>query len=794
MAIEESTLVSAHEDRVHGLLDFLERPILVAEYSWTTSDVFGTPIVTLPFPETIWSQEMWNEKLKGFRYLRADLNFQIQLNGSPFDVGRLWCFWSPFDSERGDRRPSRYLTCTTGYPGVEVDLGNMMTSELTIPYVSMYTHIDQLLGSQPYGIFRVQVMSSFESQTNTSASISIYCWLTNIDLAIPTDTNELGATVPVLLSQSGRGRSVNLNSEQVVRSKSNIISSGSRIVGDAARMFANVPVIGEIAKPVAWLSDVTQGAASMLGFSKPTTIQAVSSFAQIPGRGFTHTDGLDNSTVLGSKQTNEVGSSRAVFGTHEDELSTSYVIGRPNWIQAFRWNTAAPPRQLPLFKIPVHAGICGTEHEEGTNTQLQATHMSYVASMHRFWRGSVSFRLSVVKNAYYSGRLVVVFYPGYKTGQIVNYNSANVSKCPQWIWDIKRDADLQITIPFQSNLQYLRVLMHNNIVVPDSDDLGPDTITGVLAVFVDNPLRAPATVPDHVWTMVWVHGGADMTFAIPDMVRFAPMDTPPALLLPTIATPPFEEEEVVTLRAQMMRVENTFDVNHKQAGMQNPEGSSLLESRPKTSLTPELMCIGEMHNNLRPYTRRLGLIQSVTVLAPNTGITLDPAFFFDALDQVRANPLNFVTRIYAFYRGSMRYKFFITAVTTASAPPDPSSVWVPHQFVGASTSELVSGNPRQLLTVPDSSTRIGSGRMVHYQPIDNNPVFEITCPYYSNVPMQLISKTYVTNLHLRMVYKLWLALNTPDDVLQFFCFKAGGDDFDCGFLIGPPLIQRTGML
>lgn len=777
ISVDKTMLVSAHEDRYHGLLDFLKRPIPLGRYVWTTSDGPRAILGSLNFPEVIWAQTMWAEKLKGFRYFRADLHFQIQVNASPFDVGRLWAFWSPFDAERGNRRPFNTRTNTTGYPGVEVDAGNLMTSELVIPYVSMYSHIDQLLGSQPYGLFRLQVLSQFFSQNEPNANVTVYCWMENVDLSIPTDVQNFGATV----GQSGRGRPVHMT-EQVERSKG-VITEGAQIVGGIAKLLGNVPIIGEVAKPVAWMADATAGVASLLGFSKPSSLQTNCSYYNLPAKGFTHSDGLDQGVKLGAKPDNEIGVDHKVFGTDVDEMNIPYIIGRPNWVQAFNWPISKTPLGAPLFTIPVHAGICGTE-DAGTGwttNHYTPTHMAAVASLFRFWRGSVTFRFTAVKNPYYSGRLVIVFYPGIRFGQVTNYTSFDVAKCYQRVWDIKRDEDIEITIPFQSNLQFLRVQMHDNVRGTEAVDLTTDTITGTLAVYVDNSLRAPASVPDNIWIHVWVHGGADMTFSVPDAQPFVTVGGAPTWLLPTQATPPFS--------GQMMEVEESFNVNHMEIGIQNPEGSSLLVSKPKDSLLPQLACIGEVHNNLRPLTRRFTQATNVVTLVSGSSLTLDPAWF-ESFQANQTSMLEYISRFYAFYRGSIRFKVFVGQTFT----PDASS-GVNTRWAMASSAQLLSTSPINYDSPVNNAAGYGGGRFAHIQSIDLNPILEIECPYYSNVPMQLVSNTYITNLHLRMVYKFnQLTPNSLGPGANYRIFKAGGDDFSFGYLIGAPPLFRTGFM
>lgn len=1014
IAQENSMLISASEIREHSIKDFLGRPVVLATIPWGTADNRNAvlPNSIFEFPATIWSVPMWADKLKGFRFLKADVNFQIQVNASPFDVGRLFAFWSPFDIERNNLRPFQTRTNVTGYPGVEIDAGNQMTSVLTIPYISMYSHIDQVKGYQPYGTFRIYVISQFFSMNDPNVDVTIYCWLSNVEIETPTFITTLGfsendfvleeeeSKVQLDLAKMGLYE-LRCQSESESRSARGLVSGGAKIVGEAARMFANVPVIGEIAKPVAWASDVTRGVVSLVGLSKPQSLTAVTNFQNIPAKGYTHSDGLDQSVVLGSKPDNEVKMSFEVFGTKEDEMNIPYIISKPNWIQAFNWQMTDNPKSSVLFLLPIHAGLCGTDSGTGlTGSWFSPTHMSMVASAFRYWRGGVSVRLTAVKNQYYSGRLIIVYYPGRRPTDITGYSEEEVAMCPKWIWDMKSDTEIQLTFPFNSNAQWLRVKMHNNSDPAETANLTTDTISGVMIVYVDNKLRGPATVPQNFWTHVYVHGASDMRFGAPDFVKYGNYNqVPDGMLLPVPEPPlrltkaqrehaktlltrkdrkfdtkkikkyidnggfrpqcancdamigeidlvfitmyecggnrylvcqskgnkqikifkyerlaenyrlfpenknlrpqaasdysivkvfnsPFGSHSLVlskkqvfvipcwvlqelkrnfaldemsedqqfqfftkfdrkmtvseshilsnwdsaereielmrgfigdaeygamlgsicketygfdytfpsvsriknpwddNLREQMIKVEQTFDINHKQTGKANPEGSSMLDVPKQDNLNPELFCIGELHNNLRPLTRRFGYEILYSTPTISDSMTLDPAWFFEPNTIAVRTPLNYFSRMYVFYRGSVRYKIFTLATNDTATYP----------FRSVSSSEIISTSPRSYTTAPNAFGSVSGGRFSHIQYTNLNPVVEVTCPYFSNVPIQLVSRAYITDLHLRMVYKTVSSGNSANAGKSGMVWKAGGDDFSFGYLVGCPLILDYGEL
>jgi hypothetical protein len=750
------------EEREHTIIDFLGRPVVVASGVWSTTDPAQTIIKNILFPSAIWTQPMWSEKLRGFRFLRATLNFQVQVNASPFDVGRLIVFWSPFDEERNNYRPFLSRTNWTGYPGVELDVGNMMTSELRIPYVSMFSHLDQTRNLQPYGALRLGVISSYDSVNETSVDYTVYCWMTDVQLSVAT---------PYFAQMEGDHRS-----------KLGVISGGAKIVGDAARLFGNAPGIKAVAKPVAWLSDVVKGAASSLGFSKPIDSQAVMTMANVPAKNYTNADGLDNSVVLGATHTNEVEHNVNLFGTDVDEMNISYVVSKPNWIQGFNWAFSVNPKDQALFKIPVHAGICGTDTVPGfTGEAYSGTHMSMVASAFRFWRGGISFRFSAVKNQYYSGRLVLAYYPGVMPDQIINYSTFDINKVQKWIWDIKRDSDLEIEVPYNSNTNFMRVRMHNNTDPTSVSSITNDTATGTLAVFVDNRLRGPATVRDNIWIQVWVKGMSDMSFAIPDMVRFAPVATmPPTSLLPS--GPEFSKKfkpKSEGYYAQMIKAEDTFDINKNDAGTARDESTSaLVFKNPDVSLCPSKFSVGEMVTNLRLLTRRFSLCYAATFPAGTFSFTLDPAFL--GIVTAAHTPLTYFARMYAFYHGGRRYKI---------AVQDQNFLSTINGRVYVASSEVISTSPRTYSTVPGITNFFG--RFVHTQFSTLNPFVEITTPYYANVPIQLVSNDYTVPNHLRLIYGA--TIHAPVDAAVNL-FTAATDDFSYGYLIGAPMIIPTGQL
>lgn len=520
----------------HSLYNFLQRPVKIASVPLNATQQIDSVVYSWDVPSDLYTVSMWADKIKGFRFFRATLNFHFLLNGNTFAVGRWFAWWSPFHDQRGSRAPMLNRSHFTAYPGVEIDLGSKATSHLTIPYVSPYSHIDVIRTPQPYGKLFIVTLNKFQDVTsNADANLDVWVHLSDIHLDIPTYTDRLGSK-PV---QSGN--------EQMIRSEKGIISGGAKVVSRFAKAFADVPAVGEISKTVGWMADAVAGTASMLGFSKPVSLSAVTSLAQNPIKGYTNAEGLFEANVLGTSPKNEIVPSYKCFGTEADEMDISYLVSKYAWIDTMLWrdsDVALTPRMF----LAIHPGLCGNDIYGQAPLGLQSIPLSFVASMFRFWRGTINIRLSIVKNPLYSGRLGIAFFPGWNATDISNnWSTADLNTVPKIIWDVKEDNDITFAIPYQAQTQFSRVRLTNSAT---QGTLTADTAPGTLVVYVETPLRHPDNTPGTLDINVWAAGGHDLQFAVPDFARYQP--------IAQNRGPPTETVGRKNKVAQMFKVEKNF--------------------------------------------------------------------------------------------------------------------------------------------------------------------------------------------------------------------------------------------
>lgn len=754
----------------HSLYNFLQRPVKIGTALLNGTQNINNVVFSWDVPTQLYTVPMWADKIKGFRFFRATLNFHFLLNGNTFSAGRWLAWWSPFHDQRGSRAPILSRSHITAYPSVEIDLGSKATSHLSIPYVSPYSHIDVIRTPQPYGKLFVTVLNKLNDVTSsTTATLDIWCHLSEIHLDIPTYTDQLG----VKPSQSG--------SEQMIRSEKGLISGAAKKVGRFAKAFSDVPAIGEVAKTVGWMSDAIAGTASMLGFSKPVSLEAVCPMSQNPIKTYTNAEGLFETNVLGTSPKNEIVPSYKCFGTDADEMDISYVVSKYAWIHTVSWSDTHASR-TPRFMIPVHPGLCGDDVTGTAPVGFQTIPMSFVASMFRFWRGTINIRISLVKNPLYSGRLGIAFFAGWNVVDVSNqWNLVDLNTVPKIIWDVKEDNDITFAVPYQAQTQFSRVRLSDSF---NAGTMTIDTAPGTIVVYVETPLRHPDNTPASIDMNFWAAGGHDLQFAIPDFARYQPI---------AMNRGPPTETLARAKAAQMFKVEKTFD--HTQVD-KIPEGLSLLKVSPSIPTYPSESSVGEIVDNLRLLTRRISPY-SAAMKYPAYGFTLDPAWFFEpgvsahayGVDsRINQVPLHYISYMYVFYRGGRNY---IVQKQDRGQPTTPGKE-ATHAII-ARSDDLISGSP-VWLDNPLNRYRSGQFEARSYESI--LPVISFTAPYYSNVPIQLVSDAWNTTAHLRMLYGIetspYGGTSSGFDEATFQVFTGGADDFSFGYAVGTPQMYDYG--
>lgn len=805
---EDNLLAGGSEIREHNIKDILERPVKLADFEWKDTDVFESTLATYNFPEDlITASSNVADKITHFTFLRAHVVVRFVVNANTFQAGRLVPYFAPYNtvSEIGNRATiNNYMAAKTMFPRVVLDAGSGNSGELTIPYASYFTHYNLVQGLGDLGQVIVTVLNPLQSG---SATVSVFARFADVHLEIPTAApNAFGAVASSslfngLLRKFGKRK---LNKmldmpiaqvgEAVDQARKGILSGALDMVSSISSMGSGLPIIGKYLVPLGWMSDAASQVAKYFGLSKPANLMQTQRYANIPGFGFTNMDGADNSNVLGGSVTNEIGSRHDLFGSGMDEMDVTFIAMHECYLDSFSWETGNLPG-TDLFTMNVAPGSCKSAMRSSVN-MFDSTALAYVASMFKFWRGSIQIKVQVTKTAYHSGRLRVSYVPG---GVLPVGTSWDLNQGYSEIVDLRTSDEITLKIPFVSNTLWKPVDL-----IPYGQTGQLPTSTGVVVVEVLNTLRRPDSVTSTLQGNIWISAGEDIQFAVPDFQSYMPVIDDATSLAEGVypyyedmefkndlTWSPYEsdtEDDLSELpRAQVLGQFQDVGFNAMNSG------GELFTSGRVAPIDAEASSIGEHVQNLRPLIRRCGIVGTYNVPNGATSAVQCNTGYFGSIAKTSApttavafTPLDYVSYLYRFYRGGQRFKYICVTQRNGTMSSFTRN--------GVDSAPIAPG----LITVASSFWQgvLNSGSaFLHVTSPLLNLIHEVLVPYYSNTYISLIRDPSATggltsNHDLRSyIYMVYSHTNTGTNNITML--RGAADDFSFGWLVGPPrLIPR----
>lgn len=764
----------AEDDKMHDIHAILKRPINVLSSEFTTS--FTN--ITLKFPDIIF-QRSANvvKKLDYFTYFRANVKIRLVFNATPFMSGKYWMFFAPFDAVSNRAARIGSLPNNTGYPGVEIDMGSNAPVEIKIPYCAPLSHYNLIDTHSNMGELYIVPINPIQTGTSpvvNGATFTIFAWFEDIELAMPTS---LPVTVPALKAQVG-------NSEEHAATSGPSISGVAAGVASVASALGGIPLLGPWVRPVEWVSRAVSNVASTFGWNKPTNLDKNCPYSNITAKGYTNADGIDLSTKLGTMPDNGLTYDSGLFSTEVDEMDISYIASK-----SCIFRSAIPWTITDSVGSILHYNAVSPGVTQGSPSNLEPTTLAYLASMFRYWRGGLNFRIAVAKTAFHTGRLRITYHPGvyYPTGASVNENAYN------WILDLSVSSELEFKIPYVSNVPWKETLVnpYDNFLWQRED-----FSTGYISVEILTELRrASDSVANNCPINMWCSGAEDISFAIPDFGNYFVLDP----------TTNLQEDK---LRAQVYSLTQTAVEHNEQ--VESDSQLAFPKSRMSTT-TAEELTMGEKITSLRQLCKRFspsalgfsypyreeenqGNFSYPGPLPLNNNdylynqIEIDPAYFGKASTQAvneqlltlpisrtgagalvnsnframsnfwTANPLHRISYLYRFYRGGKRYKVI--------NPPtnDIKSERLGHRsadggtYLDVADSIVVSNRRPQdpIFAVRDwdikengaveqpklttFTTIRQSAEFEHHVYPDLNGVLEFEVPYYGQTPISVVGE------------------------------------------------------
>ena len=773
---EDAMIAATMEERTHSIIDVLSRPVVVASGQWTESSVRDDALVNLDFPDALFNSAVnIVDKLNYFTYLRADVCLRVVINANTFQQGKLLGYFTPFESLVGNRATvSNHTPAFTAFPHVLLDASTGNVAELRIPYVAPYSSYRLSDNVGNIGTFYLRVLNALKSG---NCEYTVYAWFTNISVDLPSGKeNSLGVTGtalnafkrflrlnPDLKASTTRKKNgaekfvAQVAGEEHTKSQG-VVSATLDTIATVANFANEIPIVKEVAGPVSWVARFGARVAEYFGYSKSLNISTPCSMMQIPGKCFTNASGVDNSVVLATTQDNSIEPRNDTFGSGLDDMHIPYLVKHRCYVDSFTMATTQDANSL-LYAFPVTPGW-----SKLVNGVYRPSVTAFVASMFTLWRGGLKFKIQAAKTAYHSGRVRIVYIPATESSDIDDSDQAY-----NWVLDLRNSSEIEFTIPYNNIVEWSEARLVDGITNTRSSSIG------VIRVEVLNTLRAPDTVSQDIEFNVWISGDSDLQFAIPSFQRYVP-----SLANATLSRRRPDLNEVFT--AQVL-------------GSQQDRGFNDMADKPQlfAMKVPDLVipcktAIGEAVNNLRYLTRRFAPVQTISKPTASDLVLDLPLYYYtrvfdpsqDSLETYRITPLDYISYLYRFFRGGVRYKFLLNNTSIADSTGFQEAILAP-SFPSSRTITPITSTLYTRLSVMSSS-------FMHRVYSLINPILEVTTPFYSQAIVRPIIGTDqaqpATLTANSLLYKWSTGATGSVDI-----FKAAHDDFSFGWIVGPPTLR-----
>lgn len=755
---------SASLDDGQEIKDFLAKPLMLHSGVLSATDNVST-FPRMDLPRQALAQNPFKAKTEGFLGFRATMVVRLTINANRFQQGRYMLCYVPSCGASTDAGVGllRYLSHTntlisrTQLPRIELDLACDTEGTLRIPYASVMNYYPlraattgETIGD--WGVIQLFPYSTLVAPTGSAtAPFTIQIHFEDIEL--------IAATVP----QSGRMMGKKSHSEKEAQSQDiGPLQSALIKVSSASAMFKPVPLISSYAGGLSWLADIAAGAAGVFGWSKPRNLAAQTKVVRETAPGIFNVDVSDVGQSLSLSSKNAVDVMPGFSGTDVDEMDFSFIATIPSWVNTFTWNTTQiAGTQLATFPIcPADQAL--TRTLLGGVVVTDYSPLAFVASYFKYWRGSMVLTFKIVKTEYHSGRLMFVYYPTESSMTTAPTSMALSVYTHREIVDIREKNEITFTIPYVSTSSYKQATV----------------ATGFVAVYVHNPLAAPASVSSTVSILTEYAGGHDVEFAVPRLNTNAPV---------LGATPQSGEMRSKTT-PDVCRIADTHIGN-----------SQAIDDKSVNAAA----CIGESITSFRT------LLKSNFVLAPQVDTTplkflLIRPFAASAYYNATVNPYpttvgdlySTLSGIYGMSRGGVRFKIFTDAAQSSKYPSmayleafDPgepfvsTSVWsLSSTALGGALNVMNRFNGCPLTVMHANSNFVSEFTVPQYNRYHSRATFDNMVN--SNIPAAVVENNLMDR-NLVTFFIPGVATITQPQV-----FRGASDDANFGVFISIPPMQK----
>lgn len=770
-----------------GLAEFMARPVRIASFTWNESDATGTALATLSPWQLFFNDARIKFKMNNFGFVKCNLKVKVLVNASPFYFGATRMVYQPLPnftpSTIVNDAGTRYLIPYSQRPGLWIYPQHNEGGEMTLPFFYPKNWLRAQV-SQDFAdmgqlkFYNYTPLASANGVTGTGVTIQVFAWAEDVTIS--------GPSIGLAMQGDEYGQG--------------IVSRPASAIAGVASLLKGVPIIGKFMTATQMGATAVAGIAKLFGYTNVPVISDTEPYRPSPFPQFSSPEIGYPIEKLTLDAKNELCIDPTAIGLDgADELAIDSIIQRESYVCLASWTTAQAVDTI-LFSSRVTPFVFDADGSTA-GSKMFFTPMAWVSNLFNHWRGDIIFRFRFVASPFHKGRVKISYDPqGYAGANILNTADTSAAVYTQ-IVDLGVDSDVEVRVPYQQALAWLRVnTSFNTTNVPFSVSASPTFAmvdandNGTISMRVVTTLTSPvatSTVP----IMVFVRAAENLEFANP----LAPGTS--------FTSFPLQGEEVVPGATQIVAGQGVamLDADRYKVNF----GECVRSLRPllrRTNFSSVYTDTGTSANPLSLSSISFGKIPPYYGYDP-TGVdsakgTTVPASDFP-FNFVSPHPFHWIAPAFVAYKGSGMWHFNVdnltqhASVQVVRTNQNALVAIETNQSIAAGT---VNGNKRfYLTTFPQTSG--GESLTTQF----TNGGLSVSCPNYTEYKFQSTNpgnatsptSTITSNAYDGSAYdsfKLYISANGTKGptvtAMKVWKYWGAGTDFSLYFFLNTPVFLR----
>ncbi len=506
-AAPDDHLAHADSQSSAGLAEFMARPVRIASFTWNESDAVGTALSTISPWQLFFNDARIKFKMNNFGFVKCNLKVKVLVNASPFYFGSARMIYQPLPnftpSTIINDAATRYLIPYSQRPGLWITPQHNEGGEMTLPFFYPKNWLRAQV-SQDFAdmgqlrFYNYTSLASANGVTGTGVTIQVFAWAEDVVIS--------GPSIGLAMQGDEYGEGV--------------ISRPASTIAGIASLLKGVPILGRFATATQMGATAVAGIAKLFGYTNVPVISDTEPYRPSPFPQFSSPEIGYPIEKLTLDAKNELAIDPSAIGlSGHDELAIDSLIQRESFVCTASWTTASAVDTI-LFSSRVTPFVFDADGSVA-GSHMYFTPMAWVSNLFNQWRGDIIFRFRFVASPFHKGRVKISYDPqGYSGANILNTADTSAAVFTQII-DLGVDSDVEIRVPYQQALGWLRQnTSFNTTNIPFSTSASPTFATvdatdnGTICMRVVTTLTAPvatSTVP----IMVFVRAADNLEFANP---------------------------------------------------------------------------------------------------------------------------------------------------------------------------------------------------------------------------------------------------------------------------------------